>query len=74
MGIPAVKFFRRGDEGGELFLDEEFPFAIPSARRRYQMVEGRDVVHRQWARRDGGQGTSACTDASDIRGQWVVLM
>jgi hypothetical protein len=30
VGIPAGKFFRRGDEDGELFPDGEFPVAIPS--------------------------------------------
>jgi hypothetical protein len=30
VGIPAGKFFRRGDEDGELFSGEEFPVAIPS--------------------------------------------
>jgi hypothetical protein len=29
MGIPAGKFFRRGDGDGELFPGEEFPVAIP---------------------------------------------
>jgi hypothetical protein len=31
-GIPAGKFFRRGDEFGELKPDREFPVAIPSPR------------------------------------------
>jgi hypothetical protein len=46
-GDPYGKCFCHGDEGGELFLDVEFPIAIPSGRRREQMVEGGDVVHRQ---------------------------
>jgi hypothetical protein len=31
VGIPAGKFFRRGDGDGELFPGGEFPVAIPSA-------------------------------------------
>jgi hypothetical protein len=30
VGIPAGKFFRRGDGDGELFPDGEFPVAIPN--------------------------------------------
>jgi hypothetical protein len=30
VGIPAGKFFRRGDGYGELFPGGEFPVAIPS--------------------------------------------
>jgi hypothetical protein len=30
MGIPAGKFFRRGDQNGELKPDNEFPIAIPT--------------------------------------------
>jgi hypothetical protein len=30
VGIPAGKFFRRGDEDGELFPGGKFPVAIPS--------------------------------------------
>jgi hypothetical protein len=29
VGILAGKFLRRGDEYGDLFLDKEFPIAIP---------------------------------------------
>jgi hypothetical protein len=32
VGIPAGKFFRRGDGDGELFLSGEFPIAIRSLR------------------------------------------
>ena len=30
VGIPARKFFRRGDEDGKLFPDGEFPVVIPT--------------------------------------------
>jgi hypothetical protein len=33
VGIPAGKFFRRGDGDGELFPGGEFPVAIPSVDR-----------------------------------------
>ena len=33
VGIPAGKFFRRGDEFGELKPDGEFPVAIPIGER-----------------------------------------
>jgi hypothetical protein len=33
VGIPAGKFFRRGDGFGELKPDGEFPVAIPNHRR-----------------------------------------
>jgi hypothetical protein len=33
VGIPAGKFFRRGDGDGELFPGGEFPVAIPNPKQ-----------------------------------------
>jgi hypothetical protein len=35
VGIPAGKFFRRGDGNGELFPGGEFPVAIPTRNREH---------------------------------------
>jgi hypothetical protein len=49
VGIPAGKFFRRGDRFGELKPDGEFPVAISKAEEagwpdgRRSLDEGRDA-------------------------------
>jgi hypothetical protein len=38
VGIPAGKFFRRGDGDGELFPGGEFPVAIPNGSHGYYVA------------------------------------